>query len=105
MFGDTEIDGSSPNRQEAAFHRVVTHPDYIFLIKNDVTILKLDSPVTITDYVRPVCLSDVQNESEAYDNCWNAGWGEINAARKYTQLFQKPTVSAIMYIEVDIMAI
>ncbi len=82
MFGDREIDGSSPDRQEVTYKRVVTHPDYEFLNRNDVVILKLDSPVTITDYVRPVCLSDVQNESDVYKSCWVAGWGEINAACK-----------------------
>ncbi|XP_072043139.1 uncharacterized protein [Amphiura filiformis] len=89
VFGDTEIDGSSPNRQEATFQRVVTHPDYISLAQNDIAILKLDSPVIITDYVRPVCLSDIENESEAYDNCWIAGWGEINASPEFPQFLQE----------------
>ncbi|XP_072043140.1 uncharacterized protein [Amphiura filiformis] len=89
VFGDTEIDGSSPNRQEVTYQRVVTHPDYIFLAQNDISILKLDSPVTITDYVRPVCLSDITNESEAYDNCWIAGWGEINASPEFPQYLQE----------------
>ncbi|XP_072043144.1 uncharacterized protein [Amphiura filiformis] len=89
VFGDTEIDGSSPNRQEVSFRRAVTHPDYIFITQNDFMILELESPVTLTDYVRPVCLSGMKNELEAYDNCWIAGWGEINALHENPQFLQE----------------
>ncbi|XP_072044536.1 uncharacterized protein [Amphiura filiformis] len=84
VFGDTEIDGSSPNRQVVTYQRVVTHP-----FVNEISILKLDSPVTITDYVRPVCLSSIRNEFQAYDNCWIAGWGEINASPEFPQFLQE----------------
>ncbi|XP_072043234.1 transmembrane protease serine 12-like [Amphiura filiformis] len=89
VFGDTEIYGSSPNRQEMSFRRAVSHPDYIEFIQNDIAILELESPVTITDYVRPVCLSGLKNELEAYDNCWIAGWGEINALMENPQFLQE----------------
>ncbi|XP_072043143.1 uncharacterized protein [Amphiura filiformis] len=89
VFGDTEIDGSSPNCQEVSFRRAVTHPDYIFRTQNDVAILELESPVTITDYVRPVCLSGMKNEMEDYDNCWIAGWGEINSLHENPQFLQE----------------
>ena len=83
VFGDTDIDGSSPYRQEASFHRQFVHPEYEILVNYRPTILKIDPPVNITDYVRPICLSDITNESDVYDNCWIAGFGQINAVRKY----------------------
>ena len=79
MFGDNEIDGSSPYRQEVGIRRIVTHPDYVLLQMYALAVIQLDSNVTITDYVRPVCLSNVTNEWDAYDNCWISGWGELNA--------------------------
>ncbi|XP_072043142.1 plasma kallikrein-like [Amphiura filiformis] len=89
VFGDTEIDGSSPNRQEVSFRRAVAHPDYFVLTQNDIVILELESPVTLTDYVRPVCLSGIKNELEAYDNCWLAAWGKINALNENSQFLQE----------------
>ena len=80
VFGDTRVgDESSPDRQEVGVRRVVNHPEYVFLEKNVLSLIQLENPVDITDYVRPVCLSDVENESEVYSNCWIAGWGDVNA--------------------------
>ena len=87
MFGDNEIDGSSPYRQEVGIRRIVTHPDYVYLEQYDLAVIQLDSNVIITDYVRPVCLSNLTNEWEAYDNCWISGWGELNANGKETISF------------------
>ena len=73
-FGDVEKDGSSPNRQEVGVRRVY-HSTF--------AILQLDPPVTITDYVRPICLnSEVYDEWDTYDNCWIAGWGRMDARGK-----------------------
>ena len=73
-FGDVEKDGSSPNRQEVGVRRVYHSP---------FAILQLDPPVTITDYVRPICLnSEVNDEWNSFDNCWVAGWGRKDARGK-----------------------
>ncbi|XP_038594587.1 testisin-like [Micropterus salmoides] len=44
---------------------------------NDIALLKLSSPVTFTDYIRPVCLAA---DGSVFNNgtiCWVTGWGDI----------------------------
>ena len=85
VFGEVaRIDGvnDSPYRQEVAIRKVYRYPDFVFLQGgNDVAAVLLDTPVNFTDYVRPICLNQLTNEWEAYDNCWIAGWGSLNMYR------------------------
>ena len=79
VFGDTEANGASPYRQEVAIHREYVHPNFsdpnVSFLANRLRLLQLEEPVNITDYVRPICMSQSDNESEDYDVCWLASWG------------------------------
>ncbi|XP_072015922.1 uncharacterized protein [Amphiura filiformis] len=89
VFGDNEVDGSSPYRQEVGVRRGYEHPDAIRMQQYDLAVLQLDPPVNITDYVRPICLSTNQNELEAYESCWIAGWGSVNLLNEFQQYLQE----------------
>ena len=59
-------------------HREYVHPNfpdpdsfYLYRLR----LLQLEEPVNITDYVRPICMSQSDKESEDYDACWLASWG------------------------------
>lgn len=48
---------SSPSIQERDVERISVHPKYnAQSFSNDIAIVKMSSPIEITDYVRPICL-------------------------------------------------
>ena len=80
MFGTTTLSDSSPYRQDVSILRADTHPDWNPAGYFSMMIIQLATPVNITDYVRPICLSEIDNEWEAFENCWIAGWGITEAS-------------------------
>ncbi|XP_072043166.1 uncharacterized protein [Amphiura filiformis] len=88
VFGDNEVDGTSQYRQEVGVGRDYEHPEAIPIQQYDLAVLQLNQPVIITDYVRPICLSTNQNELEAYENCWIAGWGSVNLLNEFPRYLQ-----------------
>ncbi|XP_072012996.1 uncharacterized protein [Amphiura filiformis] len=89
VFGDNEVDGSSPYRQQVGVRRGYEHPKAIPIQQYDLAVLQLDTQVNVTDYVRPICLSTNQNEWEAYESCWIAGWGSVNILNEFPQYLQE----------------
>ncbi|XP_045892595.1 chymotrypsinogen B-like [Micropterus dolomieu] len=68
----------TPNGKSWTVSQIVKHPNYDKeTFNNDIALLKLSSPVTFTDYIRPVCLAA---DGSAFNNgttCWVTGWGNI----------------------------
>ncbi|CAK9832521.1 PRSS8 [Anthophora retusa] len=66
----------SPYEQVLRLDHISLHPDYIdngFI--NDIAMLRLEEPVTFSDYVRPVCLP--QSEPRSGTMCTVTGWGQL----------------------------
>ncbi|KOX78153.1 Enteropeptidase [Melipona quadrifasciata] len=66
----------SPYEQVLRLDHISLHPDYIdngFI--NDIAMLRLEKPVTFSDYVRPVCLPDLEPKSGTM--CTVTGWGQL----------------------------
>lgn len=58
---------------------VVKHPGYNNVTNdNDIALLKLRSPVTFTDYIRPVCLAADHSVFNNGTDSWITGWGDIS---------------------------
>lgn len=59
--------------------QVIVHPNYNdSLYNNDIALMKLNSPVNYSDYIRPICLA---SRSSLFNNataCWASGWGDTN---------------------------
>ncbi|XP_077482265.1 uncharacterized protein LOC144092954 [Stigmatopora argus] len=57
---------------------IILHPEFsIFTIENDIALVKLSSPVTFTDYIRPVCLA---SSSSVFNNgtpSWVTRWRSL----------------------------
>uniref|UniRef100_A0A3P9J6M4 Peptidase S1 domain-containing protein n=1 Tax=Oryzias latipes TaxID=8090 RepID=A0A3P9J6M4_ORYLA len=50
--------GSNPHQVSLSVSKIIVHPNYDSRTNNnDLTLLKLASPVTFNDYIRPVCLA------------------------------------------------
>ncbi|XP_017758253.1 PREDICTED: uncharacterized protein LOC108549401 [Eufriesea mexicana] len=66
----------SPYEQVLRLDHISLHPDYIdngFI--NDIAMLRLEEPVTFSDYVRPVCLPE--SEPKSGTMCTVTGWGQL----------------------------
>ncbi|XP_065221064.1 venom protease-like [Planococcus citri] len=77
-LNDTVTDGASP--QEIAIEQFISHPNYTDdPIANDIALLRLKSPVTFNENVRPICiLSGSQYKSDEFYSRkipFIVGWG------------------------------
>ncbi|XP_063076982.1 serine protease 27-like [Engraulis encrasicolus] len=73
----TQLD-NNPNEVNRTIAEIIPHPDYTAdNVDNDICLLRLSSPVTFTNYIRPVCLAASGSNYSAGTNVWNTGWGDI----------------------------
>lgn len=56
--------------------QIISHPNYnSFTFDNDIALMELDSPLTFTDYIRPICLPAPQHDFPVGNTVWITGWG------------------------------
>lgn len=56
--------------------QIIPHPHYnAYTFDNDIALMELDSPVTYSDYIRPICLPAPTHDFPAGDTVWITGWG------------------------------
>ncbi|XP_043935470.1 chymotrypsinogen A-like [Protopterus annectens] len=61
----------------ASVAKVITHPNWNSnTINNDITLIKLSSPVTFTDRISPVCLAEATDDYPGGLLCVTTGWGK-----------------------------
>ncbi|XP_073346305.1 mast cell tryptase-like [Pagrus major] len=71
---------SGPNVHEVnrALSQIIVHPDYNnTLLNNDIALMRLSSPVSFTDYIRPICLASNSSQFYSSTSCWATGWGRL----------------------------
>ncbi|XP_051987442.1 polyserase-2-like [Xyrauchen texanus] len=70
--------GTNTNEISRTVSQIIKHPNYSSSsYDNDVTLLHLSSPVTFTDYIRPVCLAAADSTFFNRTASWVTGWGNI----------------------------
>uniref|UniRef100_A0A673I086 C3/C5 convertase n=1 Tax=Sinocyclocheilus rhinocerous TaxID=307959 RepID=A0A673I086_9TELE len=57
--------------------RIISHPQYDHLSDdNDIALMELDSPVTLSQNIWPVCLPEATHDFPAGKSVWITGWGK-----------------------------
>uniref|UniRef100_A0A672JSS0 Peptidase S1 domain-containing protein n=1 Tax=Salarias fasciatus TaxID=181472 RepID=A0A672JSS0_SALFA len=75
-LGRENLEGNNPNAVTISVSRIILHPDYDRRRHdNDIALLRLSSPVTFTDYIRPVCLAASESVFNNGTDSWVTGWG------------------------------
>ncbi|XP_036595508.1 serine protease 42-like [Trichosurus vulpecula] len=68
---------TSKNSTIAAVKDILIHPSYsdFIIIRNDIALVHLESPVKFTQKIQPICLPSNKFDLKNGTQCWVAGWG------------------------------
>ena len=76
VFGSSTLDTPTSYPHVRSIAKWFLHPGFTGSnSNNDIALIKLSSPVQLSDTVRPACLAFEDNELEIYDTCHAVGWG------------------------------
>ncbi|XP_048026951.1 serine protease 27-like [Megalobrama amblycephala] len=79
VLGRQTQKGFNPNEVSKNVKLIIKHPSYNRRTNNnDIALLKLRSPITFTDYIRPVCLAADGSVFNNGTDSWITGWGNIS---------------------------
>lgn len=68
----------SPYEQLRSIIHIVIHPGYVDAgFVNDISLLQMESSVTFSDYVRPICLPSPMEVLKDGALCTVVGWGQL----------------------------
>ncbi|XP_010902547.2 serine protease 27-like [Esox lucius] len=83
-LGRQNQQGANPNEVSRRVTKIIRHPNYSFMTNddnnNDLCLLKLSSPVSFTNYIRPVCLAAPDSTFFAGTTSWVTGWGTTSSS-------------------------
>ncbi|XP_053819375.1 suppressor of tumorigenicity 14 protein isoform X2 [Vidua chalybeata] len=89
-------DRSGPNVQTRKIKRIISHPffnDYTY--DYDIAVLELQSPVTFTAVVQPICLPDATHNFPVGKDLWVTGWGATAEGGTGASILQKAEIRLI----------
>ncbi|XP_034567393.1 mucin-2-like [Notolabrus celidotus] len=96
-LGLQSLEGSNPNAVTRTVSQIIIHPDYNNgTNENDISLLKLSSPVTFNNFILPVCLAEPGSSFFSGTNSWVTGWGSIGVDEPL------PSPQELMEVEVPI---
>lgn len=79
--------------------QVISHPNYNpFTYDNDIALMELDSPVTYSDYIQPICLPAAQHDFPAGNTVWITGWGATREGGELSLMNTCSLISVILQI-------
>lgn len=78
-LGRQSQNGANKYEVKRSVSEIIIHPRYNdTTLDSDIALVKLHSPVALSDHIRPICLAS--NSSQFYNptSCWVTGWGKDN---------------------------
>ncbi|XP_070779961.1 polyserase-2-like isoform X2 [Enoplosus armatus] len=96
-LGRQSQQGSNPNEVSRTLTQIINHPNYDSTTSNnDISLLKLSSPVDFTTFILPVCLAAPGSTFNSGTDSWVTGWGNIGSG------VPLPSPENLMEVEVPI---
>ncbi|XP_053728811.1 ST14 transmembrane serine protease matriptase a [Synchiropus splendidus] len=75
---------------------VISHPNYNdYTFDNDIALMELESPITYSDYIQPICLPAPQHIFPDAHIVWITGWGATREGGFAAKVLQKAQVRII----------
>uniref|UniRef100_W5LYS8 Peptidase S1 domain-containing protein n=1 Tax=Lepisosteus oculatus TaxID=7918 RepID=W5LYS8_LEPOC len=88
--------GSNPHEVSRMGQTISFYPTEDMNIYDDIALLKLDSPVSFTSYIQPICLADSSSSFYSCTSCWFTGWvdmtGGVISGNETLQQTQLPLI-------------
>uniref|UniRef100_A0A3B3C2Z6 Zgc:165423 n=1 Tax=Oryzias melastigma TaxID=30732 RepID=A0A3B3C2Z6_ORYME len=95
-LGRINTQGSNPNQVSRSVSRIIVNPNYSSKTQNnDLSLLKLASPVTFNDYISPVCLAAQGSNIPADTSAWVTGFGTLSSGGSLAQTLQEVNVPIV----------
>ncbi|XP_078342560.1 serine protease 1-like isoform X2 [Oculina patagonica] len=95
VAGDHDLNGKEGYEQNIPIEKIIKHPQYA-AHKNhdyDLALIKLKSPLTYNNRVRPVCLPKF--DFDVGTNCFVTGWGHTEEGGDIPQILQQAKIPLI----------
>ncbi|XP_018408774.1 PREDICTED: transmembrane protease serine 11C-like [Nanorana parkeri] len=84
------------SRSELSLRALIIHENYTSgIYANDIALLELSSPVSFTQYIRPVCLADPQIVVQDNSSCYVTGWGTLTDGGTLSSILQQAELKII----------
>ncbi|KAG8590836.1 hypothetical protein GDO81_006930 [Engystomops pustulosus] len=85
-----------PPIESRLIDQIIFNPHYNRRTKDsDIIMMHLESPVSYTDYIQPVCLPESQDIFPPGKNCTIAGWGLLGSQGPIPNILQEATVPLV----------
>lgn len=76
ILGRHRLDGMGVNEAARGAEKIVNHPYYDrSTFDNDISLVKLSSPVEMNDYISTICLASKDSVIHPGTYTWVTGWG------------------------------
>ncbi|XP_067279127.1 ST14 transmembrane serine protease matriptase b [Pseudorasbora parva] len=70
--------GETNKSTKKSVKRIISHPQYDPIsYDNDIAVMEMDSPVTLSQSIWPVCLPEATHDFPAGKSVWITGWGRL----------------------------
>lgn len=89
-YGDVNLENMFNSRVQ----KIIKHKDFDTRTNNyDIALLKLDTPLTFNNKVRPVCLPNVDLNLSANRQAWITGWGALQSTGPTPKIMNQAKVT------------
>ncbi|KAL4647699.1 hypothetical protein GN956_G8101 [Arapaima gigas] len=87
---------TSNSTEKRNLKTIICHPYYnSYTFDNDIALMELESPVTLNQYIRPICLPSINHDFPIGKSVWVTGWGATKEDGYGAAVLQKAEVRII----------